>query len=148
MWPASRIPLTSSLFHRVQLSRNTAQYGLLMRICELVFDALMPDVHGDGSRFLSILDDEIRMSVLFEEFLRKFYDQELPGYRAGAEIMSWDVETENTADLAYLPVMRTDITIRSRERLIIVDAKHYKELFAKRLYGEGIRSAHLYQLTA
>ncbi|AXI47585.1 hypothetical protein C1J03_17175 [Sulfitobacter sp. SK012] len=46
----SPIRLTASVFQRVQLSRNTSQYGLLMRVCELVFHALLPDEQGAGSR--------------------------------------------------------------------------------------------------
>jgi 5-methylcytosine-specific restriction enzyme subunit McrC len=144
----SRLPLTSGVFRRIQLSRNTLQYGLLMRICEMVFHGLMPDEEGRESRFLNILDDEVRMSGLFEEFLREFYGQELPGYRAASQIMSWDASSNVLAHLAHLPVMRTDISIRSQERLIIVDAKYYRELMAKGAYGERIRAEHLYQLTA
>lgn len=148
MRDVSRVPLTSGLFHRVQLSRNTAQYGLLMQICELVFHALMPDIHGKGSSFLSILDDEIRMAALFEKFLRKFYDKELLKCRAASEVLSWDATAERVTDLAHLPIMRTDISIRSPGSLFIVDAKYYQDLMAKSQYGERIRSAHLYQLTA
>jgi 5-methylcytosine-specific restriction enzyme subunit McrC len=142
------IRLSSDLFHRVQLSRNTSQYGFLMRVCELVFHALLPDDIGSGSKFQSILEDETRMPAVFEDFLRNFYRSELQGYSAASEIMPWLAEAEEESDLAYLPIMQTDITLRSRDRTIIADAKYYKEMLAGGRYTPKVRSDHLYQLSA
>ena len=143
----SPIRLSSDLFHRVQLSRNTSQYGLLMRVCELVFHALLPDEKGDGSKFQSILEDETRMSALFEDFLRNFFRSELPRYKAASEIMPWLAEADDEGDLAYLPIMKTDITLRSGARTIVADAKYYREVLAGGRYDPKVRSAHLYQLS-
>ncbi|MGJ8589410.1 MAG: 5-methylcytosine restriction system specificity protein McrC [Yoonia sp.] len=142
------IRLSANLFHRVQLSRNTSQYSFLMRVCELVFHALLPDDIGGGSKFQSILEDETRMPAVFEDFLRNFYRSELPGYSAASEIMPWLAEAEEESDLAYLPIMQTDITLRSRDRIIVADAKYYKEMLAGGRYTPKVRSAHLYQLNA
>jgi 5-methylcytosine-specific restriction enzyme subunit McrC len=143
----SRIRLSADLFHRVQLSRNTSQYGLLMRVCELVFHALLPDDQGSGSKFQSILEDEVRMSALFEEFLRNFYRSELPKYSVKAEIMPWLAEALDDTDLAFLPIIKTDITLRSGNRTIVADAKYYREILAGGRYNPKVRSAHLYQLS-
>lgn len=143
----SPIRLSANLFHRVQLSRNTSQYGFLIRVCELVFHALLPDDQGSGSKFQSILEDETRMPALFEEFLRNFYRSELPGYSSASEIMPWLAEAEDQVDLAYLPIMKTDITLRSDSRTIVADAKYYKEMLAGGRYEPKVRSAHLYQLS-
>lgn len=143
----SQIRLSADLFHRIQLSRNTSQYGFLMRVCELVFHALLPDEKGCGSKFQSILKDEMRMSALFEDFLRNFYRSELSGYSAAAEIMPWLAEADDKADLAFLPIMKTDITLRSNARTIVADAKYYKEALAGGRYDLKVHSAHLYQLS-
>jgi hypothetical protein len=143
------VRLTGDVFHRVQLSRNTAQYSLLMHICELLFHELMPAPDGATHRFRSIAHDEVRMAALFEEFLRAFYNRELPGYRAASEVMKWDAEVRSTSDVAFLPDMRTDITIRSPDRVVIVDAKYYSHHLAEnRFGGSRLRAGHLYQLSA
>lgn len=147
MGGVSPIRLSADLFHRVQLSRNTSQYGFLMRVCELVFHGLLPDEKGGSSKFQSILEDETRMSALFEVFLRNFYRSELPGYSAASEIMPWLADAQNEADLAYLPIMKTDITLRSGTRTIVADAKYYKEALAGGRYDPKLRSTHLYQLS-
>jgi len=143
----SAIRLSADLFYRVQLSRNTSQYGFLMRVCELIYNSLLPDEQGNGSKFLSVLDDETRMSALFEEFIRSFYRLELPGYSAASEIMQWLAEADNAIDLAYLPIMKTDITLRSGSRTIVADAKYYKEILAGGRYDPKVRSEHLYQIS-
>lgn len=143
----SPIRLSADLFHRVQLSRNTSQYGFLMRVCELVFHALLPDEQGKGSKFQSVLEDEARMSALFEDFLRSFYRSELPGYSAASEIMPWHAEASDEADLAFLPIMKTDITLRSAHQTIVADAKYYKRVLDGGRYTPKVRSAHLYQLS-
>lgn len=140
------VHLTATLFARTQLSRNTSQYLFLMRVCELVFYALLPDETGSGSKFQSLLEDEIRMSSLFEDFLRNFYRSELIEYSVNAEIMPWMAETEDDVARALLPVMKTDLTLRSSHRTIVADAKYYKEVFAKGQYAPRLRSGHLYQL--
>lgn len=148
MGGVSRIRLTSDVFRRVQLSRNNAQYGLLMHICELLFHDLMPDTQDGSRRFLGVAHDQIRMSALFEDFLRKFYDIELAEGSARAEIMAWDATSPTPADLGYLPVMKTDITIRLPGRVIVVDAKYYPSHLVRNQFGsERLISGHLYQLS-
>lgn len=143
----SPIRLTADLFHRVQLSRNTAQYGFLMRICELVFHALMPDEAGNSSRFRGILDDETRMSAVFEDFLRNFYRSELVGYHVASEIMSWHATAEDEGDLRLLPAMKTDVTLRSKGCTVVADAKYYRDALAGGRYSRRLHAGHLYQLS-
>src|SRR5690606_36496885 len=76
----SDVRLSSGLFSRTQLTRNNREYRLLLRLCEFVFHARLPDQAGESSRFADILMDELRMSSVFEEFLRNFYAHEQDGY--------------------------------------------------------------------
>ncbi|MGR9230034.1 5-methylcytosine restriction system specificity protein McrC [Rhizobium leguminosarum] len=143
----SRIRLTADLFHRVQLSRNTSQYGLLMKVCEFVFWSMMPDQRGTGSRFEDILEDETRMSKVFEDFLRGFYRAELTDCTVGSEIMPWLASAEEATDLNVLPSMQTDITIRAKESTTIIDAKYYREALGGGRFTARLRASHLYQLS-
>jgi 5-methylcytosine-specific restriction enzyme subunit McrC len=71
----------------------------------------------------------------------------LSGYSAASEIMSWQADAENEDDLAYLPIMKTDITLRSNDQTIVADAKYYKEALTGGRYSAKIQSAHLYQIS-
>src|SRR4051812_9030849 len=117
-----------------------------MRLCEFVFWARMPDDRGSTARFHQVLEDEVRMSVVFEQFLRNFFHLHFTEYRVRSESQEWHVSEVTDGDLALLPRMITDITLRHPERTIVMDAKFYQTPLAKGHYGERVWSQHLYQL--
>lgn len=138
-----------SQFGRVQLSRNTGQYRPLLQLCELVIRNLMPEEVGDASRFASILDDELQMSKLFEDFLRSFYRLEQKQFHGvTAETLKWDGFAVTEVSRPHLPNMITDITLRSRERVVVIDAKFYKDVLVSGHGGEKVKSGNLYQMLA
>jgi 5-methylcytosine-specific restriction enzyme subunit McrC len=142
----SDIRLSAGCFRRIAISRNSRDYALLMRLCEFVFRALMPAEGGAGARFQKVLEDEVRMSEVFEEFLRNFFQLHRPEYQVRIERPAWHVRDATEDDLRLLPRMETDITLRHPNHTIIIDAKFYKKTLAQSLHGERVRSGHLYQL--
>ena len=75
--PIDRINLTSSIFKRVQLHRNNSHYRLLMRFCELIKDSLLPQTNAQGKRLMKeFIEDEKKMPMLFENFVKNFYQKE------------------------------------------------------------------------
>ena len=62
------IQLTGGCFRRLVISRNNRELMFLMRLCEFVFRSLMPNEAGSGARFKQVLEDEVRMSSVFEFF--------------------------------------------------------------------------------
>lgn len=143
----SDVRLSASMFSRVQVSRNSQQYGLLLRLCEFIFHSALPDKAGSGSRFADILMDEVKMSTVFEEFLRNFYAHEQSEYHVKREIMLWAASGLTDSGSSLMPIMETDISLNSPTRAIVVDAKYYKEPLAGRPgFQKKLRSAHLYQL--
>lgn len=142
------LQLSGSVFRRVVLSRNSRKYQFLIRLCEFVFWSLMPDETGGAAHFQKVVDDEVRMSAVFQEFIRNFCSLHCANYRVRSEAFGWDVSDASTADLALLPRMLTDVTLRSAEHTIIIDAKFYRRTLAQGLYGSRVHSQHLYQLLA
>jgi 5-methylcytosine-specific restriction enzyme subunit McrC len=143
------MPLSRELFRPLQLSRNSGHYGLLMRVCEMVLELALPEEGGTGSRFADILEDEERMSTIFESFVRNFYRQEQTSFSVGSEVITWEAECHIPDQASYLPTMVTDVTLRSPLRTIVIDAKFYRQTLVNRHGGRPkIRSDHLYQLQA
>ncbi len=141
------IPLRKGDFRRLQLNRNNAFYDFLMKLCELVHDCLLPEEGGKRFRFTDILEDEQRMSVVFEDFVRNFFKMEQQEFRIAGRVLDWDLEECEGSDLSYLPRMETDIWLRSPTRTIVIDTKFYKKTFATNRYGQQkIHTANLYQL--
>jgi 5-methylcytosine-specific restriction enzyme subunit McrC len=144
----SDIRLTPDLFRKVQLFRNNRQYVALMRLCEFICRAQLPEEAGLGSRFADIQRDEERMSRVFEDFLRNFYVYEQATFSVAREDMRWRIDPEPGGDPTLVPIMRTDVTLRSSTSTIVIDAKFYADPFPRSSGVPKFRSAHLYQLFA
>lgn len=145
----SDIRAQPTLFRRVQLSRNTGQYRPLLKLCELVVRNQIPDQDGVGNHFADILSDEVTMSKLFEDFLRCFYQLEQSRFRSvGAETLKWSGHAMNEASRPHLPGMITDITLRSSERVVVMDAKFYKDVLVSGHGAAKVHSGNLYQMLA
>jgi 5-methylcytosine-specific restriction enzyme subunit McrC len=143
------VRLTRRLFRSLQIGRANGRYGLAMQVCRLAADLMLPDEGGGNFHFVDILEDENRMSTVFEHFVRNFYRAEQSNFTANVEHINWEAEGDEDA-LRFLPTMKTDITLRSRDKTIVIDAKYYKETLVTRYDGgqPKVQSAHLYQIQA
>jgi 5-methylcytosine-specific restriction enzyme subunit McrC len=140
------VRLTSEVFRGLSLHRGKSQYRFILRLCYFVFTNLLPSTTGVGSRFPDVLKHENKMSRIFEEFLRNFYYYEQDKYRVASEEMEWDACELSVSDYAMLPIMKTDVTMRSSAAIIILDAKYYADPFPEWFGRKKFRSQHLYQL--
>jgi 5-methylcytosine-specific restriction enzyme subunit McrC len=145
--PIKSIRITSRLFRRVHLHRNNRAYRFLLNICELIHDSLLPTEQAGPSRFRDFLRDEKRMPYLFENFVRNFYRREQEHFKVGALKPKWNAKGSEQ-DLAFLPDMRTDVSLLSPDRAIIIDCKFYKEALKASRFDSPrkINSGNLYQL--
>jgi 5-methylcytosine-specific restriction enzyme subunit McrC len=144
----SNIRISRSHFLRLQINRNNAHYDLLLKICELTHSLLLPAEGGTGKTFYDILDDEQRMATIFELFVRNFLRAEQSVFSVRSELIAWKATMTDPVHEKFLPVMRTDIVLRSTSRIIVVDTKYYRETLARHMGQEKIWSTHLYQLYA
>lgn len=137
--------LTGGTFRRVHLHRNNRFYRFLLNVCELIFDSKLPEQRDGKTRFRDFIRDEKRMPYLFERFVRNFYSREQNTFRVSNITLKW-AATGSEIDLQVLPEMRTDVSLRSAERSIILDCKFYKEAMSGWHGREKLHSANLYQL--
>jgi len=72
----SEVEVTKGTFRKVQLHRNSGFYFLLLAVCELLFDNLLPSERPGRWVFRSFLQDDRQMAYLFESFIRNFYRRE------------------------------------------------------------------------
>ena len=88
------------------------------------------------------------MAAIFQEFVLNFFRLEQSSYQVRSETILWDADPAFGNASELLPSMKTDISLRSASRTIIVDTKFYKEALQTYFDRRSIRSAHLYQLFA
>jgi 5-methylcytosine-specific restriction enzyme subunit McrC len=136
------------LFHRIQLHRNNAFYRFLLHVCELALASMFPDHDDTGGSFASVLDNEQAMSDLFERFVRNFYRREQTVYNVASEQIRWTLTGANVSQLHLLPMMLTDISLRSDDRTIIIDTKYYSQTLAVKRDTKKLHSANLFQIFA
>jgi 5-methylcytosine-specific restriction enzyme subunit McrC len=137
------IPLSKSVFRKIQLHRNNSFYEFLLKICELVIDNLLPSEEKGHSKFLDFVREEKQMGALFEEFVRNFYKLEQNTYHVYREDIKWDI---SAGDADFLPKMQTDISLESEKRKIVIDTKYYKEALTEHYEKERIRSENMFQM--
>ena len=145
----SEIDLTARSFRTVQLHRNARVYLFLMSLCRLVYDNLLVDEETGQARFRDFVRDERQMASLFEQFVFNFYRREQSTYNVRRPHLQWQAEATEE-DRKYLPVMRTDVVLRSAEETIVLDTKFYPRALVTSRTGSQpkVHSSHLYQMLA
>jgi 5-methylcytosine-specific restriction enzyme subunit McrC len=142
------IQVNSLTFRKLQLQQNNSFYAFLMNVCEMVNEALLPEQKEGRFRFRDFIHDDKVMPRIFEQFLYNFYRLEQNSYKVSREWVSWQGIAGQDAHWRYLPQMRTDVFLTSREKTIVIDAKYYYETFQTFHEKKTIHSGHLYQMMA
>lgn len=143
------IPLTKRHFGLVKLHRNNLFYAFLMQVCELIFDNLVPTEQEGRYEFRDFRRNHRQMAAMFETFVYQFYTLEQSLFQVTSEKIKWDVSGwETEASMAVMPEMRTDITLTSSKRKIIIDTKFYFSTLQSHHSKDTVHSSNLYQLFA
>lgn len=136
------------VFQQVQLHRNNAFYRFLMNVCELINSALLVDETTGDYHFRDFIRDKDKMWKLFQDFVFNFYRLEQREFKVKGDSIAWDAIAENPIALDMLPGMRTDISLRSVNRTIVIDTKYSEPLMQTYYEKQTIDSGHLYQIFA
>jgi len=142
----SAIRLDVAAFSRVQLHSNNGLYSFLLQICRLIYDVSVVDEKTGRLRFRDFTREDAQMASLFERFLLNFYRREQRAFRVRSETLQWQEAVGDLQDLEYLPRMRTDVSLESSSRKIVIDAKYYRVPMQSNFGKDTVRSGHLYQL--
>ncbi len=102
--------------------KNNASYRLLIGICRLAIKGLLLTTESGRHKLASWLADE-EMHRLYEKFVLLYYKQHHPDYVPKAAYVEWVLWGD--FDRTYLPTMKTDITLTSGNKRLIIDTKYY-----------------------
>jgi 5-methylcytosine-specific restriction enzyme subunit McrC len=142
----SVIELRHSLFRQIKLHRNNRLYGIILKVCQLIFENSLPAEEPGTWKFPDFTRDERKMNQLFEAFVRNFYRIEQHVFKVRRENINWKLQPDTPELKDFLPIMQTDITLENQSSKIILDAKFYRETMVVNYDKEKIRSANLYQI--
>jgi 5-methylcytosine-specific restriction enzyme subunit McrC len=138
--------ISSADFGRVLVHRNNRGYGFAMKLAELVFNSLIVDESTGSAQFHDFREDEARMGQLFEEFLFNFFRAEQGTDAVTRPHIQWRDAAASNQDMQLLPVMKTDIVLTNARRVLVIDAKYYKETLQRHYNVAKVHSSNLYQI--
>ena len=127
----------------IKYNSNNSTYKMLINICYLVIEALLP-MTQEGTRKMSQFKDD-HLHRLFEKFVLEYYRKHYPNYKVSASQIEWNTD-DGVIDL--LPTMKSDITLECGEKILIIDTKYYgRTLQTNTLFNSrSIHSGNLYQI--
>lgn len=126
----------------IQYNRNNQTYRMLVSICYLVIKGLLQTQSDGSTKLMDFLDDQ-KMHRLYEKFILEYYRKEHPELNANASQIPWQLDDDNNE---LLPLMQSDITLRSGKQTLIIDAKYYSHSLQKHLNHTSVYSFNLYQI--
>ena len=144
----SDVPLHGPLFRKIQIHRNNRLYRFVLDVCRLIYESQVSSETAGFVQFADFRKDEHKMRLIFEEFVRNFYDHHAVEYNVGRTHMTWADACGSKIDLRLLPQMKTDIVLRSNNRYLIIDTKFTGKIFEEQFGAEKLRTTHLYQIFA
>ena len=129
----------------IKYHSNNATYKMLMNVCYLVIEALLPTTE-EGSRKMSQFKED-HLHRLFEKFVLEYYRRHYPDFGASVTQINWLID-DGMVDM--LPTMKSDITLEYSGKTLIIDTKYYsRTLQTNKLYNSrSIHSSNLYQIFA
>lgn len=160
-------------WRQLHITRGNRSYEVLMNLCYFVLDGLILN-REDGSYKMQILSED-HMERLYEKFVLAYYrrhygdldevrarqirwkldeDSEWDAQRLGKEEGKEEVEKNSSEKerglefLQFLPVMKTDITLRKGDKILIIDTKYYQNNLQEQYGKKTIHSDNLYQIFA
>lgn len=142
------IEVRRDFIRRQQLGRNDSDYRLMLAICELFIQRLMP-TDSTGQYGLPTLDrDALTLHSIYEQFVANFYRIHLKGYNINTKSnLAWHAKQFNQ----YLPWMKPDLIMEHQTsgKIIILDTKFTAQSLIDNQYGKLVfDSSHLYQMYA
>lgn len=131
-------------WNMLRYQRSNQTYKMLMNICFFVLDGMLMTDESGAYKMATFSDEH--MNRLFEKFVLEYYKVHHKGVSANTEHIEWDIDMEKSPMIDFLPAMKTDITLRSGNHVLIIDTKYYGSALQYNFNKATIHSNNLYQV--
>lgn len=129
-------------WNMLRYQRNNQSYKMLLNICYFVLDGLLLSMEKGKFKMATFLDEQ-HMSRLYEKFVLEYYRYHHSYLRPAVSQVAWNLD-DGVID--FLPIMKTDITLRYRDKILIIDTKYYAHTMQVQYDSRTLHSNNLYQI--
>lgn len=128
--------------------RNNQNYKMLMNVCYFVLDGMIQTTNKGDYKMTTFSDEHIHR--LYEKFVLEYFKQQHSYLsEARAAQVKWDLSSDTEESMIrFLPVMQTDIFLRYKEQILIIDTKYYGHTMQMQYDKETLHSGNMYQIFA
>lgn len=127
---------------RLAYHRNNGGYQMLMAVCRMVAEGLIPNEDADGVTGRSFLSDRA-LSALYERFVLEYFRRHHPELNASAKIIEPPKSEERPS---FLPTLKTDVTLEKGDSTLIIDCKCYGRILQCHYGHEALSAANVNQI--
>lgn len=131
-----------SINWKLQFNKNNQTYQMLISICYLILKGLLQTTSDGSTKLMDFLDEQ-RMCRLYEKFILEYFKKEHPEVKASASQIPWDTDDGYRE---MLPVMQSDIMLKSGDKTLVIDAKYYAHTTQSQYNTNTLHSGNLYQI--
>lgn len=130
----------------LRYQRNNKNYEMLINVCYFVLDGILQTTETGSFKMTDFADKH--MHRLYEKFVLEYFKRH---HAYLTEIRSaqvrWDlVPDTDESVIRFLPVMQTDIFLRFKEQILIIDTKYYGKTMQKQYDKATLHSGNMYQI--
>lgn len=129
-------------WERLAYHRNNGGYQLLMAVCRMVAEGLIPNEDTGGTTGRSFLSDRA-LSALYERFVLEYFRRHHPELNASAKIIEPPKSEERPS---FLPTLKTDVTLEKGDSTLIIDCKCYGRILQCHYGHEALSAANVNQI--
>lgn len=133
-------------WNSLQYQPNNKNYEMLMNVCYFVLDGMLQTTER-GNYKVSTFSDE-HMHRLYEKFVLEYFKKR---HAYLTEVKSaqvkWNLAPETDESMVrFLPIMQTDIFLRYKEEILIIDTKYYGRTMQVQYDKATLHSNNVYQI--
>ena len=137
------IDIKSINWNTIRFQRNNNSYKMLLIFCRFILDSMLLTTNK-GEYKLNNFFDEKHLNKLYEKFILEYYKKHYSYLKPASIYINW--ATDNNDDTYLLPSMITDITLFTKDKVLIIDAKYYSHNTIVNQGKRTINSSNLYQI--
>ena len=139
------VEIKKDAFKKLIFNRSNYYYFYILKICELIYNSQMLSDQKGKYMFYDLFSDDKKMQYVFELFVYKFYEKELPRkYKIEYQHqLDWQLTGGNQS---LLPIMKIDTLITSSDETIVIDTKYKKKYTNVNFDKESLISENMYQM--